>query len=71
MREELEAEYTCPHCGTGYDIGDDAIYRDDIQDECASQCDECGEWYQVRCVSVDVVMEATKAAKPQEDQSAE
>lgn len=61
MRRKIEAEYECPHCGTGYTMGDDAIYTDHVEDECAMQCDDCGGWYQLRCESVEVTMAATAA----------
>lgn len=68
-RVEINAEFDCPHCGAGFSIGDDAVFTDHMDDECAEKCSECGQWYQLRCASVDVEMECRKAAKPQEDQS--
>ena len=59
-RIEIECEYDCPHCHTGWVMGDDGIYTDDIEDECTTTCDKCGGVFQLRCVSVDVEMEATK-----------
>jgi transcription elongation factor Elf1 len=66
---KIEAEFECPHCDAGFVVGDDAIYTNDIADECASQCSVCGEWYQLQCESVEVHMKATKAPKPGKDQS--
>jgi len=68
MSVEINAWFDCPHCSAGFEIGDDAIYTDEIEDECASQCPECGGWYQLRCVDVVVEMEATKAVKDGRDQ---
>lgn len=59
-RVEIQCEYECPHCNTGWVIGDDGIYTDDVEDECTTTCDACGGVFQLRCVSVDVEMEAIK-----------
>ena len=66
---DIEAWFDCPHCGAGFTTNEDAIYTDEVEDECASQCSECKEWYQLRCVSVDIELEATKAKHPRVDQS--
>ena len=65
---KITAEFDCPHCGQGFELDDNAIYTDDIEDECASQCEKCNGWYQLRCVSVNVEMECTTAKKDGEDQ---
>lgn len=57
----IEAEYECPHCGAEYEMQDDAIYTDHVTDEYALQCEDCGEWYQLQCESVEVHLAATKA----------
>ena len=43
-------------------MGDDGIYKDDVEDECTTTCGQCGGVFQLQCVSVDVEMEATKSA---------
>lgn len=68
-RIEITADYDCPHCGAGYTIGDDAPFVDNIEDECAEQCDECKGWFQVRCASVHIEMECIKAKFDRVDQS--
>ena len=65
---DIEAEYECPHCGQGLVMGGNAVYADDVEDECARQCDSCKGWYQLVCESVEVYLVATKAAYAQEDQ---
>ena len=47
----------------------DALYTNEVEDECASQCPVCKEWYQLQCVSVSIEKAATKAGKPQAYQS--
>ena len=59
-RIKIECEYDCPHCDAGWVRGDEGIYTDDIEDECTTTCGKCGGVFQLRCVSVDVEMEATK-----------
>jgi hypothetical protein len=54
---EIVCEFDCPHCLESFDIKD-GIYRDDVADECTTKCPNCGGLYQLRCVSVDVHMEA-------------
>jgi len=56
----IECEFTCPHCGQEFTMGDEGIYTDDVADECESTCSKCGGVYQLRCVSVTVEMEAIK-----------
>jgi transcription elongation factor Elf1 len=59
---QTEAWYDCPHCGYAYMLtGTDSIYIDHVSDGCAMQCEDCGEWYQLQCESVDIHMDATKA----------
>jgi len=61
MTHESKTDFDCPHCGQGFEISaGDAIFTDHVEDECAEKCSECGEWYQLRCVSVSVEMECTK-----------
>jgi transcription elongation factor Elf1 len=60
-RENFSAEFDCPHCDAGFTMSDDAIYVDDIEDKCCHQCSACGGWYQLQCVDVEVILEATKA----------
>lgn len=57
---DIKCEYECPHCKTEWVIGDDGIYIDDVEDECTTTCGECGGVFQLRCVSVQVEMEAIK-----------
>lgn len=57
-RCEIECEFECPHCNQGFVLGDSGIYTDDVEDECSSVCSNCGGRYQLRCVSVEVEMEA-------------
>ena len=57
-RGDIECEFECPHCGQGFVMGDSGIYTDDVEDECSSVCSNCGGRYQLRCVSVEVEMEA-------------
>lgn len=64
-RVEIECEFDCPHCGQGFTMDDSGIYVDDVEDECESQCSVCGGAYQLRCVSVDVEMEAFRINKDQ------
>lgn len=59
-RIEIECEYECPHCHTGWVMGHEGIFTDDIEDECTSTCGKCGGIFQLRCVSVEVEMQATK-----------
>ena len=66
-RLEIECEYECPHCHAGWVIGDAGIYTDDIEDECTTTCDKCGGEFQLRCVSVDVEMEATILPETDDD----
>ena len=50
-------EYECPHCGQGYEIGaNDAIFIDDVEDECETTCDKCGGKFQLYCESIRVEM---------------
>ena len=63
MMPEIECEFSCPHCGQGFTMDQEAIYIDDVEDECESTCSSCGGSYQLRCVSVDVVMEAIPIKK--------
>ena len=58
--EKIECEFECPHCGQSWLIGDDGIYTDDVRDECMTTCGACGGEFQLRCVSVEVEMEAIK-----------
>ncbi len=44
-------------------MGQDGIFTDHVEDECESQCSECGGYYQLRCVSVEVEMEAIPVTK--------
>ena len=62
-RCEIECEFECPHCGQGFVMNDSGIYTDDVEDDCESQCSKCGGLYQLRCVSVDVQMEALPVTK--------
>jgi len=57
----IEANFECPHCGAGYSFGEDAIYTDDVEDECAEKCDSCGGWFQVTCEHVEVELNTVKA----------
>lgn len=59
-RVDIECDYTCPHCNAGWTMGDLGIYVDDIEDESTTICDDCGGEFHLRCVAVDVEMEATK-----------
>ena len=50
-------EYDCPHCGQGYEIGaNDAIFIDNIEDECETTCDKCNGKFQLYCHSIEVEM---------------
>jgi len=52
-------EYDCPHCGATWAMRvKDALYVDNVSDDCETKCTECGGLYQLRCVSVEVEMEA-------------
>ena len=57
---DIKCEYDCPHCHTGYVMGNDGIYTDDVDDNCTTTCDACGGEFTLRCVSVDVEMETEK-----------
>ena len=60
MNHELIA-YDCPHCGAGFTIeAGDALFTDHVEDGCTETCVECGNPYQLRCVSVQIEMECTK-----------
>lgn len=59
-RIEITCNYDCPYCYQGFEMGSDGIFIDDIDDNCTTTCDECGGVFQLRCVSVEVKMEATK-----------
>jgi transcription elongation factor Elf1 len=65
-RIEVECEFACPHCGQGFVMNDSGIYTDHVEDECFERCSECGGLYQLRCISVQVEMEALPyhGAKP-------
>ena len=65
-RCDIECEFECPHCGQGFVLGDIGIYIDDVEDECEAYCRACGGCYQLRCVSVEVEMEAISCRKPKE-----
>lgn len=58
MSDDTECEYSCPHCGETFSLGRDAQYIDNVADECETQCSECGGRYQLRCVWVEITMEA-------------
>jgi len=62
-RCEIECEFECPHCNQGFVLGDSGIYTDDVEDGCSSACSNCGGRYQLRCVSVEVEMEAIPVVK--------
>lgn len=63
MRKPIECEFECPHCESCFVLNEDGIHVDDVEDECQSQCSECGGYYQLRCVFVDVFMEAIPVTK--------
>jgi hypothetical protein len=44
-------------------MGQGGIFTDDVEDGCESQCRECGGYYQLRCVSVEVEMEVIPVTK--------
>ena len=58
---EVDCEYDCPHCGQGYSFDTNAIYADDIADDCKRICQKCGGKYQLRCVAVAIELEVVKA----------
>ena len=55
---EIECKFDCPHCGESFVMDQRGIYIDNVEDECVSQCIVCNGLYQLRCVSVEVEMEA-------------
>lgn len=60
----IRCEYDCPHCGAGWEIGDEGIYMDDVEDNTTTTCDDCGGEFQLRCKNVTVTME-TISDRPQ------
>ena len=49
--------YDCPHCGQGWEMSaSDAIFEDNIEDECETTCDACGGTFQLFCGRIDVEM---------------
>lgn len=63
---KIECEFECPHCGQEFTIRD-GMYRDDVEDEVYSTCECCGGVYQLRCISVEVEMEAIPVTKGAND----
>jgi uncharacterized Zn-finger protein len=58
---DSRVEFDCPHCGTVFSMeAGDAIYTDNVEDECSEICQSCGKRYQLRCGSVSIEMECTK-----------
>lgn len=53
--------FDCPRCGQGFEIpARDALFTDHCRDECTETCSECGQDYQLRCVSVSIEMECLR-----------
>ena len=63
MRGDTErVDFDCPHCGMGFSMeAGEALFIVHIEDECSETCQACGKHYQLRCASVHIEMECTKA----------
>ena len=61
--------FHCPQCLVELDATADDQFANDVEDQCARPCPECGAWYQIRCVEVEIYVEVRAANKQQEDQS--
>lgn len=64
VRDEIEAEYSCPYCGADFVVtGDDAVYIDHDRDNYDEVCPECLGAFRVKCVAVHVTLSVRKAGE--------
>jgi len=53
--EESEDSIVCPNCGIGWSVND-SQYEDHEKDEIYCNCPSCDCNFQIKCVSVTVIM---------------
>ena len=62
--DTARVDFDCPHCGMGFSMeAGEALFIDHVEDDFSEKCQSCGEHYQLRCASVHIEMECTKATQ--------